>query len=101
MTTGIDIFLNALTALLACPLADDAIYTPASGPTSTIKVLFYKEYVAELGMEGYHIWLETLESNVTSVAIGETYTIRGTVYKIKSPPQKKDDGLCAVELSID
>lgn len=95
------IFGDALTAILNSDLGKSASYTTSGGVSTSIRVLFHRDYAPELGIEGHHIWIEALTSDVSAAKPNETITVDGTTYKIKSPPEKEDDKMSIIELSID
>ena len=96
-----DIFINALTDMLNSQLGYDAIYTPTTGVPVSIRCFYHKEGGPELGMEGYHIWIEALASVVSAAKPGEAMVIDEITYKILSPPVKGDDGMSIIELTLD
>jgi hypothetical protein len=90
-TTGLDISVGE-PAPTATPVYPDEIET---------SVLFNREDAAAYGMEGTRIWIQGKTSLFSMAKPGETITIDGTAYKIKSPPVHGDDGMSIIELSID
>jgi hypothetical protein len=94
-------FGDALTAILNSDLGHSASYTTSGGVATSIRVLFHRDYAPELGIEGHHIWIEALTADVSAAKPRETITVDGTTYKIKSPPEKEDDKMSIIELSID
>ena len=68
----------------------------------TDPVIFYnKQDGSLLGLEGYHIWIEALTSDMSAAKPGETVTVEGATYKIKAPPVHDGDGMSTIELSED
>lgn len=95
------IITNAMTDILDSPLGEDAVYTTLAGVASNIRVFFHEEYLSDLGVESYDIYVEALTSDVSAAQKDETITVRGTTYKIKEPPHNEDNGMSVVNLIID
>lgn len=96
-----NIWTDGLKELLDTEAGDDATYKPAAGTAKPIRVFFSKADAREMGMEGSIITVEALTSEVTGAKVGDTVTVRGTAYKIARPPYDGDDGMTALDLSID
>jgi hypothetical protein len=89
-----------MAAILNSDLGKDATYTPTGGTAISIRVLYNKQYAPELGMEGHHVWIEALTSDVSAAKPGEAITVNGVSYKLMSPPET--DGIMSViDLSVD
>jgi hypothetical protein len=95
------IFGSALAAMLNTDIAKDASYTPTTGAAKSIRVFYNKQDGSLLGLEGYHIWIEALTSDMSAAKPGETVTVEGVTYKIKAPPVHDGDGMSTIELSED
>lgn len=94
-------FNDALADILNSDLGKSASYTSSGGTSTSIRVLFHRDYAPELGIEGHHVWIEALTSDVSTAKPGESITVDGITYKIKSPPQREDDLMSLIELSLD
>jgi hypothetical protein len=96
MTTAFD---TAITDMLNDPnIGVDATW---SGSLTGKRAFFFEEYNPELNMEGLSVWIEVLSSDFSGAVPSQEITVKGTMYKIKSPLKKIDDLMSRIELSID